>query len=170
MEAKKDKAWREPMVWLVFGLPALVVVAGISTLVIAIKHRDGGEVTDQVQRTAQIQQTDLGPDARAGAMGLRVLLRERDGRIEVLPVAGNFPHGQSLRLVAEHPTDRAQDRVLVLQPQANPAGWLSKDAFETARLHAWKFTLTPGNEAWRLRGRMPKEQSAIVLLPALMPE
>ena len=78
------------MVWLVFGLPALVVVAGISTLVIAIKHRDGGEVTDQVQRTAQIQQTDLGPDARAGAMGLRVLLRERDGRIEVLPVAGNF--------------------------------------------------------------------------------
>ena len=63
-----------------------------------------------------------------------------------------------------------QDRVLVLQPQASTQGWLSKDAFETARLHAWKFTLTPGNEAWRLRGRMPKEQSAIVLLPALMPE
>ncbi len=170
MEAKKTKAWREPMVWLVFGLPAMVVVAGISTLVIAIKHRDGGEVTDQVQRTAQIQQTDLGPDARAGAMGLRVLLRERDGRIEVLPVAGNFPNGQSLRLVAEHPTDRTQDRVLVLQPQKSPQGWLSKDAFETARTHAWKFTLTPGNEQWRLRGRMPKEQSAIVLLPAVMQE
>lgn len=170
METKTDKAHREPMVWLVFGLPALVVAAGIATLVIAIRHRDGGEVIDQVQRTAQIQQADLGPDARAGALGLRVLLRERDGRIEVLPMAGNFPNGQSLRLVAEHPTDRALDRVLVLQPQPDQAGWLSKDAFEDARRHAWKFTLTPGNEAWRLRGRMPKEQSAIVLLPALRPE
>ena len=170
MEQAKSKAWREPMVWLVFGLPAMVVVAGIATLVIAIQHRDGGEVTDHVQRTAQIQQADLGADARAGAMGLRVLLRERDGRIEVLPMAGNFPNGQSLRLVAEHPTDRAQDRVLVLQPQANPAGWLSKDTFESVRRNAWKFTLTPGNESWRLRARMPKAQSAVVLVPAVSAE
>lgn len=170
MEVKKTKAYREPMVWLVFGLPALVVVAGITTLVIAIKTSDGGDVTDQVQRTAQIQQTDLGPDARAQDMGLRVLLRESAGRIEVLPMAGNFPSGQSLRLVAEHPTDRAQDRAVILQPNADKSGWLSKDAFEAARTHAWKFTLTPGNEQWRLRGRMPKEQSAIVLLPALAQE
>ena len=86
MEAKKTKAWREPMVWLVFGLPALVVVAGISTLVIAIKYRDGGEVTDQVQRTAQIQQTDYSPDARAGEMGLRVLLREQSTQFDVEPL------------------------------------------------------------------------------------
>lgn len=170
MKTRTNKAYREPMVWLVFGLPAMVVVAGIATLVIAIQHRDGGEVTDQVQRTAQIQQTDLGPDARAGAMGLRVLLREWEGRIEVLPMAGNFPQKQSLRLMAEHPTDRTQDRVLVLQPQAHAQGWLSKETFEATRQHAWKFSLIPGNEQWRLRGRMPKEQSAVVLLPAVEPE
>ena len=34
-------AWREPMVWLVTALPAAVLVAGISTLVIAI--RAGGD-------------------------------------------------------------------------------------------------------------------------------
>lgn len=164
------KAHREPMVWLVFGLPALVVVAGIATLVIAIRNSDGGDVTDQVQRTAQIQQTDFGPDSRAEAMGLQALLRERDGRIEVLPMTGNFPAGQSLRLVAEHPTSGAQDRTLVLQPQPDHKGWLSKDAFESAREHAWKFTLTPGNEAWRLRGRMPKAQSSAVLSPALAQE
>lgn len=167
MQEYNNKAYREPMVWLVFGLPALVVVAGIATLVIAIKSSDGGEVTDQVQRTAQIQQTDLGPDARAEALGLRVLLREREGRIEVLPMAGHFPASQSLRLVAEHPTVREKDRVLVLQPLSRQNGWLSQDLFEADRTHAWKFTLTPGNEQWRLRGRMPKEQSAIVLLPAL---
>lgn len=167
MDTNKAKAHREPMVWLVFGLPAVVVVASVVTLAIAIKSHDGGEVTDEVQRTAQIQQSDLGPDARAGEMGLRVLLREREGRIEVLPMAGNFPVQQALHLVAEHPTDRTQDRVLVLAPQPGQAGWMSMAAFETTRKHAWKFTLTPGNEQWRLRGRMPKAQSTAVLLPSL---
>lgn len=170
MTTRKAKAYHEPMVWLVFGLPALVVVAGIATLVIAIKTSDGGEVTDHVQRTAQIQQTDLAPDARAQALGLRALLRESQGRIEVLPMAGSFPSGQSLRLVAEHPTDRALDRAVTLQPTSDQTGWVSKYPFESVRAHAWKFTLTPGNEQWRLRGRMPKEQSAIVLLPALAPQ
>ena len=170
MDGTRSKAHREPMVWLVFGLPALVVVAGIATLVIAIRHRDGGEVSDQVQRTAQIQQSDLGPDSRAEALGLRALLRERDGRIEVLPVAGNLPRGQTLRLLAEHPTERALDRTLMLEPQAGQGSWLSREAFESVRQHAWKFTLTPGNESWRLRARMPKAQSAVVLLPAVSAE
>ncbi len=170
MDETRSKAHREPMVWLVFGLPALVVVAGIATLVIAIRHRDGGEVSDQVQRTAQIQQADFGADERARALGLRALLRERDGRIEVLPIAGNLPRRQTLRLLAEHPTDRTLDRTLMLQPQAGQGGWLSKEAFESIRQHAWKFTLTPGNESWRLRARMPKAQSAVVLMPALSAE
>ncbi len=170
MSETPRKAHREPLVWLVFGLPALVVVAGLTTLAIAIQHRDGGDVNDAVQRMAQIQQTDLGADERAHALGLRALLRERDGRVEVLPLAGQLPRGQSLRLVAEHPTDRTQDRVLELQPQPQAQGWLSSEPFESARGNAWKFTLTPGNESWRLRARMPKEQSSVVLLPALAAE
>ena len=168
MSEQPRKAHREPMVWLVFGLPALVVIAGIATLVIAIRHRDGGDVNDAVSRMAQVQQTDLGADERARALGLQALLRERAGRVEVLPIAGNFPRGQTLRLVAEHPTGRTQDRVLLLPPDGK--GWLSQEKFEDARGHAWKFTLTPGNEGWRLRARMPKEQSAVVLSPALTAE
>lgn len=165
MDGQPRKAHREPMVWLVFGLPAAVVVASIAMLVIGIRQRDGGEVSDRVQRTAQIQQTDLGADERAQALGLRMLLRERDGRIEALPVSGHFPRGQTLRLLAEHPTDRARDRTLMLAPQG--AGWLSKDKFEDARVHDWKFSLTPGSESWRLRARMPKAQRAVVLEPAV---
>ena len=165
MDGQPRKAYREPMVWLVFGLPAAVVVASIAMLVVGIRQRDGGDVSDSVQRTAQIQQTDLGADERAQALGLRMLLRERDGRIEALPVSGHFPRGQTLRLLAEHPTDRARDRTLMLAPQG--AGWLSKDKFEDARVHDWKFSLTPGNESWRLRARMPKAQRAVVLEPAV---
>ena len=165
MDGQPRKAHREPMVWLVFGLPAAVVVASIARLVVGIRQREGGDVSDSVQRTAQIQQTDLGADERAGALGLRMLVRERDGRIEALPVSGHFPQGQTLRLLAEHPTDRALERTLMLAPQG--AGWLSKDKFEDTRVHDWKFSLTPGNESWRLRARMPKAQSAVVLEPAV---
>ncbi len=159
-------AWKEPMVWLVAAIPAASVVASVALLVSAARSSGNDDaVADRVQRTAQIQQTDLGADERAQALGLRMLLRERDGRIEALPVSGHFPRGQTLRLLAEHPTDRARDRTLMLAPQG--AGWLSKDKFEDARVHDWKFSLTPGNESWRLRARMPKAQSAVVLEPAV---
>lgn len=42
--------WREPMVWLVIGGPAVVVVAGITTAVIAIRGAD--PVLDTRQPTA----------------------------------------------------------------------------------------------------------------------
>lgn len=37
---KNASAWREPMVWLVVGGPASVVVASFFTLALAIKHPD----------------------------------------------------------------------------------------------------------------------------------
>ncbi len=35
-----DSAWREPMVWLVVGGPAAVVIASFMTLALALKHPD----------------------------------------------------------------------------------------------------------------------------------
>lgn len=37
---KNPSAWREPMVWLVVGGPASVVVASFFTLFLAIRHPD----------------------------------------------------------------------------------------------------------------------------------
>ncbi|MCV2348875.1 hypothetical protein [Paucibacter sp. Y2R2-4] len=40
-EGKKSKSWwREPMMWLVVGGPALVVVASFATLSLALSHPD----------------------------------------------------------------------------------------------------------------------------------
>lgn len=39
-EAPKRPAWKEPLVWLVVGLPASVVVAGVITVVIAVRGAD----------------------------------------------------------------------------------------------------------------------------------
>ena len=56
---------REPMVWLMLGLPLASVVAGVGLLVAAVRSGGADEVTDVVQGTAQIQVSTLGPDARA---------------------------------------------------------------------------------------------------------
>ena len=61
---KKRPFWREPMMWLVLGLPAMSVVAGV--ILVTLATRDSSDsVGDVVTRTAQIQVADLGPDARA---------------------------------------------------------------------------------------------------------
>ena len=42
--------WREPMVWLVFGLPLASIVAGVTLVVIAVRSGGADTVSDQVQR------------------------------------------------------------------------------------------------------------------------
>ncbi len=167
MTEKQKKAHREPMVWLIVALPAAVVVAGLVTLGIAIQHRDGGEVRDEVSRMGRVlQEADLGPDEQAARLRLTALLRERDGRVEIVPMAGTWQRQNPLRLLAEHPTDSALDRTLELTPQ--PGGtWLSSAPFEDERQHDWKFVLSDTGDTWRLRARMPKDQLSAVLTPAV---
>lgn len=155
--------WREPMLWMVVALPAAVVAAGIATLVIAIRAGGSDAIPDAVRRTAQIQVADLGADARAQALRLSAILRV-DGRlIEVLPVSGNFARSQPLQLALRHPTRATDDRELQLAPGDN--GWLV--AQDIDRDHDWRLELGPRDGNWRLRGRLPRDQDAVRLSPAL---
>ena len=58
-------AWREPMVWLVVGGPATVVVASFITLALAIRHPDPPlELRPTAQAADDAEPADL--RARAG--------------------------------------------------------------------------------------------------------
>ena len=62
----KRGAWREPMVWLVFAIPAVAIVFTVALLAYASRSSGTDDaVADKVQRTAQVQVADLGPDATA---------------------------------------------------------------------------------------------------------
>ena len=52
------KAWQEPMVWLMVGIPALTVVAGFATLIIALQSGPMDMVPASVQRVSQAQTLD----------------------------------------------------------------------------------------------------------------
>ena len=112
--------WRNPVMWLVVGLPLLSIVAGVGLVVVATRSGGADAVSDPVRRVAQIQTSDLGPDAAARKQGLSAVLRVEDGVVEVLPATGTFARDRPLRLELQHPTRQAEDLHLELAP-AGPA-------------------------------------------------
>lgn len=160
--APPESPWRNPMVWLVAGIPAASIVAGIGLVIVAVRQPNDA-ITDKVRRTAQIQVADLDADARAQQAGLRALLRAQDGVIEVLPVGGTFDRARPLELLLRHPARAAQDRRLELAPSTH--GWRLAGDIDLS--HDWNVELAPADARWRLQGRMPKDQRAVLLVPAL---
>lgn len=159
-------AWREPMVWLTFGLPAASVVAGILLVVTAVRAGGADDVDSTVQRRAQVQLTDLGPDEAARQMRVSALVRIDAGGVEVLPVSGPVHRHQSLALTLTHPTDERLDRHLVLQPTTN--GWRADVGVAAA--HDWLLRLAPPDAHWRVVGRLAAGTSVARVGPALAPD
>lgn len=161
-------AWREPMVWLVAAIPAAAVVATIALLVTASRSTGTDDaVADEVQRTAQVQVADLGPDAMARRLRLSAVVRFSNARgeelVEVLPVEGTFDRKAALSLALHHPSHAGLDRTIALAP--TETGWRSEGALDLS--HDWNVQLAPVGGAWRLQGRWTSGQQATYLRPAL---
>ena len=159
---------RNPVVWLVIGLPILSIVAGVGLVVVALESGGDDAVIDTVQRTAQIQTTELGPDARAHAMKLSAVLHVDAKGVELLPVGGGFstgdvPRDVPLTLVLSHPSDATLDRTIQLT--SSELGWHAD--LELPRDHDWLLRLAPAGSQWRLRGRLLAGYGAAHLGPAL---
>lgn len=162
----QSSPWRQPIVWLMVVLVGASVVGSVWLLKVAGSGDAIDAVPDQVQRTGQTQQTDLGPDAVAAQRKLGAIVRidEEQGFVEVLPVDGDFDRAAALKLRLHHPTRAEQDLSLTLA--ATETGWRA-DAKPQVD-HDWLIQLGPvDGEAWRLRGRMPKGQLAAQLRPSL---
>jgi hypothetical protein len=163
---KTRSPWREPMVWLLVALPLSAVIAAFA-LLYAAAHSSGNNdmVADRVQQTGQVQVSDLGPDTTAGRRQLSAVLHVGADGIDVIPVTGDFDRHAPLRLSLRHPALAASDRVLALQPSA--VGWHVMTPVDAS--HDWIVQLTPADSAWRIEGRLPKQQRAVRLAPRLAP-
>lgn len=166
MQSESHSPWRQPIVWLMLALIGAAVVGSLLLVKVATNGDSVDAVPDAVQRTGQAQQADLGPDAAAARRHLAAIVRidlER-GFIEVLPVSGDFDRAAPLALHLYHPTRAEQDQSLTLT--ANDTGWRVAAALATD--HDWRVDLMPASgNAWRLRGRIPHDQRAAQLRPAL---
>jgi hypothetical protein len=158
--------WRQPIVWLMVALVGAAVAGSIWLLKVAGNGDSIDVVPDEVQRTGQSQQADLGPDAVAAQRKLGAIVRidAEHGFVEVLPVSGDSDRTAALKLRLHHPTRAEQDLSLTLA--ATETGWRADATL--AGDHDWLIQLEPAaGEAWRLRGRMPKGQLAAQLRPSL---
>ncbi len=177
MDNKRRHPLREPMVWLVIALPLAAVIASIWLVVLSMRGGSIDSVADDVQRTGQIQTTDLDPDARASQLKISAVLQSEDGMLRVFPASGEFRRGEPLQLKLLHPYEQDADALLTLAP--DDLGWHVK--FSADPSHDWNLQLSDAivgsdanvartsktNSSWRLRGRLPKGQHATHLGPAL---
>ena len=154
--------WKEPMVWLVWGLPLASVVAGIWLVVTAVRAGGADPVIDDVQRVSQIQTTDLGPDDNAAKRKLSAIVQIRTDHVEMIAVTGDFAGTSPLVLTLAHPTEGAKDVVLTLP--RDTARWTAPAEIETT--HDWNIQLAPQDGAWRIRGRLQKDTQAVRLAPS----
>lgn len=156
-------ARREPMLWLVVGLPALVVIASLVTVWISARGGANDPVADDVRRTAQIQTTELAPDEAAARLGLTAVLSLQDGTVMLVPVTGMFPQQAPLRLRLSHPVQAGRDLQLDLQP--TELGWSAAAGVDVG--NAWNVSLQDADGHWRIVGRLEAGQHAVRLAPAL---
>lgn len=154
-------AWREPLVWLVAGLPAVAVVALVWMVFIAAGPGSTDSVDPAVRRTAQVQVADLGPDEVAQRLRLAALLRLDGKELEVLPLHSGFDTTAPLKLALRHPTRADLDHDVLMQPTAT--GW--RAPFDLDIGHDWKLQLAPQDGRWRLQGRLPRGQLSARLQP-----
>jgi hypothetical protein len=161
-DADRPTHWRrfEPMILLVWGLPAIVVVASFITLGIAIRAGDLDASSDAVQRMAQVQQTDLSADQAALRRGLSASLRVDAGALQ-LQLLGATGLQSGLRLRFEHPIDSALDR----QVELHRSGEVWQAALSLPPADHWRLVLQAGDGSWRLDGELRGSQGVAVLAP-----
>ena len=175
MDNKPRHPLREPMVWLVIALPLAAVIASLWLVMLSMRGGSIDSVADDVQRTGQIQTTDLGPDVRAAELKLSAVLQSEAGMLRVFPASGEFRRGEPLQLTLLHPHEQNGDATFTLE--SDELGW--HVAFTADPSHDWSLQLSNGDVdaedggettpagTWRLRGRLPQGQHAAHLGPAL---
>jgi uncharacterized protein len=114
------KPWyREPWPWLIMSGPAIVVVAGITTAVIAFRGADGLVADDYYKQGLGINR-DIARDQAAQDLGIEGEVRLLPGTARVtLRSTAALPDRVTLRLV--HPSRASEDRVVHLARTAEGA-------------------------------------------------
>lgn len=159
--ASTHKPWyREPWPWFLMSLPATAVIAGLSTVWIAVTHYDGLVVGDYYKAGLAINQT-LARDAAAGARHLQATIQSRNGALDIA-LSGRMDHWPDrLALTLAHPTRQGQDQALTLQ-HAGDGHY--RAALPALRPGKWHAQIGDPGSTWRLSGVVyaPFDQAVVL--------
>jgi hypothetical protein len=108
MDNRDPRWYRNPMVWMVIFFPAVAVVAGLTTVYIAVVTSDGLVEDDYYKQGLQINRV-IDRDRRATELGLRAAIRIDAGSGET-----------SVRLSADRPLPESGELALRLVHRTIP--------------------------------------------------
>ena len=141
--------YREPWPWIVMSGPALVVVAGVITAVIAIRTSDGLVADDYYKQGLMVNRV-AERETRALALGIaaKVVFNEERDRVRVI-LASNAPLPNGLRLTLVHPTRHADQAIALRHAGAG----LYEGRLNPPPNAAWRIALEDTAGTWRVAGR-----------------
>lgn len=162
---QQNQPWfRNPMVWMVIFFPSLAVVAGIVTIIIAVKTDDGLVVDDYYKQGLAINQV-ISHDKRAKKLGLRAFVdtNSKSGEIRV-----SLSSDKEVELAPEitfrliHRTRPGFDQTTVLSSVGKSfeyRGYIKPPLIEGR----WTIQLSVEND-WRLKQNFTSRSAEHILL------
>lgn len=160
-----DQRWfRNPMVWLVIFFPSLAVVAGLITVMIAVKTDDGLVVDDYYKKGLEINQV-ISHDRKAKELGLRALVNANTKSGELLVSLSSqkttsWPAEITFKLI--HRTLSGQDQITVLSRVGDSSdyrGYLKPPILEGR----WTIQILSA-EVWRLKQNFTTQSAEHLLI------
>ena len=144
--------YRQFWPWFLFGLPAIVVVAGLTTWWIAARHADHLVVDDYYQEGLSINR-ELGKQQRAEELGIVAALDADSRLLRVKLQARSMP--AALQLLLSHPFDAGLDQAM---PMAQVRAGVFEAAWDARGHRRWLWHLEPiggaAEEQWRIDGEL----------------
>ena len=171
MKAPSPHAWyRQPIMWLVVGVPLSAVLFGIVMISLAVSGKDGLVVDDYYKRGLEINRS-LERDRFAAQLGLEARVKLEPERRRVLvdltwPAPDSRP--ERIELSFLHATREGQDRRILLRGDGR--GRYSGDL---PPLVAGRWYVRVATDRWRLQSavKLPlPADSPLLLLPEKVPE
>jgi hypothetical protein len=142
----KNSWYKEPWAWFIFTLPAIAVVAGITTYFIANHNPDPLVVGDYYKKGKAIN-FELSKMKHAQKLGIKFDFKLFNDELVIKPsgIEKIFP---KLNVNFYHPTLEAQDFHLTLTPDGN--GYF-RHYFDQKIQGKWQVTITPFEDHWKIQ-------------------
>jgi hypothetical protein len=142
----KNSWYKEPWAWFIFTLPAIAVVAGITTYFIANHNPDPLVVGDYYKKGKAIN-FELSKMKQAQKLGIKFDFKLFNDELVIKPsgIEKIFP---KLNVNFYHPTLEVQDFHLALTPDGN--GFF-RHHFDQKVQGKWQVTITPFEDHWKIQ-------------------
>lgn len=161
-QAAGSRPWhREPLVWMVIAIPALTVVAGLTTVRIAF-HGADPVVADYMRKEGLAIHQDPTRDRAAAAAGVTAKVTLAADRIVVELRPGQGTRPDSLLVLLSHATQARYDQLLMLATDADGRYGATLPALPPGH---WYLELSPADRAWRLTGELHGGDTTLTLKP-----